>query len=424
MDSFVRKAAAITGLTKERVVSLIDFHPIMMGPPIRINGAEFRFSYTLHSIPSIGMECYFLGKSFVYSGDTLNSPEHIESMAKEGVLPEGRKKSLLNFPWHHNVIFHEAGVPPLHTPVQRLVQLPESVKKRLYLLHTARSSVPEDSGLKVADPGIENTIEVHVEKDPHSKAVELLTVLNSVELFRNFPLNRAADFLSIANVENFEAGELVLEEGDQGTKFYLIVSGSAEVKRDDTVLDEYGPNDYFGETAVVMDIPRTASVWARASLQCISIERADFLYFIRGSDVAMKLRRLFINRQLGLGDILLKTEPFCDATPTQRAYLETYMDSDFSMTGQCFAKEGDLAEQAFIVAEGEVTISKDGQKIVRVSENTFIADVDALLSGGKQSFTAEAMSNSRLFMISKTAILDFLDLNPGFYFKLTEYDGK
>jgi len=424
MDGFVRKAAAITGLTPARVQSLIDYHPITMGPPIRINGAEFRFEYTLHSIPALGFETYFLGKSFVYSGDTLNDPDEIEKLHKMGVMSAGRRDSLLDFPWHHTLIFHEAGVPPLHTPVARLDKLPPAVKRRLFLLHVGRDSVPKDSGLRVAKPGLSKTIRIHVEKNPHSRAIAMLKVLKGVELFRHFPLNRAADFLSIAKEETFKAGDLVLEEGNPGTKFFLIISGKAVVRKGDEVLDEYGPTDYFGETAVVMDIPRTADVFAKTTLHCITIEKADFLYLIRGTDVALKLRRLFINRQLGLGDLLRQTEPFKGLTSTQRTHLESYMDSDFAMDGQRFIKEGDKAERAYLLADGEVNVLHGDKKIVRVDGNTFVADVEALLTSGKYGFSAEAVGNVRLFMISRTALVDFVDLNPGFYFKLTEYERR
>ena len=42
---------------------------------------------------------------------------------------------------------HEAGVPPIHTPMKILAALPDDVKKKLYLVHTSESDIPKDSGL-------------------------------------------------------------------------------------------------------------------------------------------------------------------------------------------------------------------------------------------------------------------------------------
>lgn len=59
-----------------------------------------------------------------------------------------RYESLANIKWIHSVILHEAGVPPIHTPISSLIKLPEDVKKRIHLVHVAEKDVRPDSGLK------------------------------------------------------------------------------------------------------------------------------------------------------------------------------------------------------------------------------------------------------------------------------------
>lgn len=44
--------------------------------------------------------------------------------------------------YEFNIVCDIAGVPPIHTPVSVLAALPEDVKKRLYLVHTSKKSVP------------------------------------------------------------------------------------------------------------------------------------------------------------------------------------------------------------------------------------------------------------------------------------------
>lgn len=63
-------------------------------------------------------------------------------MYEEGILSAGRRDFLLNFPWHHSVILHEAGVPPIHTPMKTLEDLSDDIKSRLYIVHCACSKVP------------------------------------------------------------------------------------------------------------------------------------------------------------------------------------------------------------------------------------------------------------------------------------------
>ena len=65
---------------------------------------------------------------------------------------------LLDFPWHHPLILHEAGMPPIHTPLAVLAELPEDVKGRLYLTHISEGAIPAESGLRLAPPGASQTL--------------------------------------------------------------------------------------------------------------------------------------------------------------------------------------------------------------------------------------------------------------------------
>jgi hypothetical protein len=114
----------------------------------------------------------------VYSADTFNDPAGIENIHQAGFISRSRRDQLVNFPWHHSVILHEAGVPPIHTPLKTLTALPQHVKvrtclrvrahtwrsargapqDRLYVVHVAAKDLPADSGLKTAQVGPENTI--------------------------------------------------------------------------------------------------------------------------------------------------------------------------------------------------------------------------------------------------------------------------
>ncbi len=55
-----------------------------------------------------------------------------------------------------DALLHEAGAPPIHTPLAVLKALPDHVKERLYVVHT--SALPTDCGLRVAPTGTSGTI--------------------------------------------------------------------------------------------------------------------------------------------------------------------------------------------------------------------------------------------------------------------------
>ena len=72
-------------------------------------------------------------------------------------------------------------------------------------------------------------------------------------------------------------GESVLRQGECGDRFYVVLSGLLSVRQE--ARGERGvlrPGDYFGEVALVMDVPRTATVSALTPATIASCERAVF----------------------------------------------------------------------------------------------------------------------------------------------------
>ena len=161
--------AALSGLDAEFLLRIFEFRPVVIGSSMRIRGAEFSFFYGLHSIPCIGFKASFAGESIAFSGDHLNDPARVRELHERGVLSAARRDELLHFPWDAGLILHEAGVPPIHTPISFLASLPPDVKRRLLVVHCAAKDVPPESGLRRATAGVKNTI-VRVQPKRHRLA--------------------------------------------------------------------------------------------------------------------------------------------------------------------------------------------------------------------------------------------------------------
>ena len=82
--------------------------------------------------------------------------------------------------------------------------------------------------------------------------------------------------------EHVQPGAVVLREGDVGDRFYVVLSGMLEVTQSArgqrSVLR---PGDYFGEVALAMQTPRTASVRAVTPAVVASCDRETFDAFVR-----------------------------------------------------------------------------------------------------------------------------------------------
>jgi glyoxylase-like metal-dependent hydrolase (beta-lactamase superfamily II) len=155
--SFIRKYAALSGLKPNILKHSHRFRPAIVGKPLYFQGGTFEFNFSLHSIPCISFKVSWRGRSIVFTGDHLNSPPVLEKIRDKGILSGGRYEELANLPLQPcSVLLHEAGTPPLHTPLKVLQELPDEVKARLYVVHT--SDMPEDCGLRIAPTGTAGTI--------------------------------------------------------------------------------------------------------------------------------------------------------------------------------------------------------------------------------------------------------------------------
>ena len=76
--------------------------------------------------------------------------------------------------------------------------------------------------------------------------------------------------------EAFAAGDAVIREGEPGFDFFVIAAGEAEVRRDGRTVNTMGQGDFFGEIALVAEVPRTATVVARTDLVLLTITDLDF----------------------------------------------------------------------------------------------------------------------------------------------------
>jgi CRP-like cAMP-binding protein len=82
--------------------------------------------------------------------------------------------------------------------------------------------------------------------------------------------------------EEIAPGTVVVREGDLGDRFYVVFAGMLAVaNRAMGKRELLRPGDYFGEVALAMQMPRTATVTAITPAVVASCDRATFDEFLR-----------------------------------------------------------------------------------------------------------------------------------------------
>jgi len=82
--------------------------------------------------------------------------------------------------------------------------------------------------------------------------------------------------------EEIPAGQAPVVEGERGERFYVVLSGMLVVSQESMGARRVlRPGDYFGEVALTMDIPRTASIRALTPSVVASCDHETFDEFVR-----------------------------------------------------------------------------------------------------------------------------------------------
>ncbi len=81
---------------------------------------------------------------------------------------------------------------------------------------------------------------------------------------------------------HYQPGQVILHQGDVGSRFFLIVAGEVEVVREEpdgatTRMATLGPGEYFGELALLRGTRRNATVRALTPVDVLTMHRGDFL---------------------------------------------------------------------------------------------------------------------------------------------------
>jgi MFS family permease len=133
--------------------------------------------------------------------------------------------------------------------------------------------------------------------DKHAGPAPELEFVRRVPMFQ--PLSIAAKERVAGNLllQSVGAGDVVIRAGERGDSFYIVGNGALEITADGlrTIADE---GDYFGEIALLRDVPRTATVTALVDSHLYVLQRDDFLAAVTGHEAARAAGHTVVEERL------------------------------------------------------------------------------------------------------------------------------
>jgi len=96
------------------------------------------------------------------------------------------------------------------------------------------------------------------------------------------------------------AGDVLIRDGDEGDRAFIIDTGSVVISKNDRFVARLGPADYFGEIALLRDVPRTATATAETDVRIYALDRAVFIPAVTGHHDVEELAETSITTRLAM----------------------------------------------------------------------------------------------------------------------------
>jgi len=127
--------------------------------------------------------------------------------------------------------------------------------------------------------------------------------LKRAPLFEGLSRKQLTQLARVTEDVAFRAGEVLCREGERGHEFFVIMEGEVEVTRSGQRLATGGGGEFFGEIALIENVPRTATVTAKTPIRSFLLTRRAFLHAMdEHPDIERKVLRALAKRLISLSD--------------------------------------------------------------------------------------------------------------------------
>lgn len=237
---------------------------------------------------------------------------------------------------------------------------------------------------------------------------ELMLHLRKVSLFANLPPSLIQSIIAGSVQKTFNAGELLIQKGTVGGESFVLLSGTLAVYDDvknGNMIATLPTLSVFGESAAVMQKPRTADVVATTDCHVLVMNLREIIGPQDGSDLNKNLRVRLIFSQL------MKTHPLFRNFPGD--VIQMLLGScrvEKVLAHKTILQQGESGQDFYFILSGNVQIVKDGLPEASLAVGSYFGEVGVLQ---KQVRTASVVTEteSTFLVLSQKNFINLLASN-------------
>jgi HlyB family type I secretion system ABC transporter len=246
-------------------------------------------------------------------------------------------------------------------------------------------------------------------------------ILRRSSLFQFVPEEYFGQLRPLLKEEQYEFGDIIVEQGAPADSLYILVSGRARALKiqpngEEIHLGGLRPGAIFGEAALAEGGVRGATVRCSTAVEALRLDREDFLALTaalpelhRHLQITARHRTLqgFLYEYSNFGRLPL---------PALRSLIEKLEPAEFSQ-GSLIIREGDPAGPMYIIEKGRARVfrANNGElkNLAFYRDGDFFGEL-SILNGSPRAASVEAFADCRLLALSPKAVLELKQRFPEF----------
>jgi len=240
---------------------------------------------------------------------------------------------------------------------------------------------------------------------------QVLTLLHAVPFLESLDMASLESLVGRLVHLKVPAETEVVRQGQDGDCFYIVRTGTADVLVDGFLVGSVTPGGYFGERALLRNVPRMATVRSREPMELLALGRADFVTALTGQEGATT----------GLAPVRAHPDA-CELTLRQRVEvlsqvsLLSHLDSgalrqlaahsrvEQWSEGALVVKEGDEGDRFFVLLEGRAVVSAGSRAVSELLPGDQFGEI-ALLHGVPRRADVTVTSPSTTMSLPREAFV-------------------